>query len=104
MEVERNARTNCIACISRGTGFAPAERNMLLHLMWLREWLESGALEALDWSETRAISADVHTKSSILRECQILLAIEHSSNMSLAWSTFEVGETQCQKINRSAVV
>ena len=41
---------------------------MLLHLLWLRELLENGILSALHWLDTRAMSADGHTKGSIERD------------------------------------
>ena len=47
---------------------APAEKSMLLHLLWLRELLERGILDSLQWLDTRVMSADGHTKGSILRD------------------------------------
>ena len=46
----------------------PAEKSMLLHLLWLRELLERGVLSALNWLDTRVMTADGHTKGSIERD------------------------------------
>ena len=74
---EGGLKVNTVVCIDAMSIFsalaaervkAPAEKSMLLHLLWLRELLEKGILNALHWLDTRAMSADGHTKGSIERD------------------------------------
>ena len=46
----------------------PAEPSLLLHVCWLRQLIQDGRLEALFWSDTRAMVADGMTKGSVTRE------------------------------------
>ena len=46
---------------------APAEKSMLLHLLWIKEQLITGTLDSLIWMDTRIMLADGHTKGSIDR-------------------------------------
>jgi hypothetical protein len=45
----------------------PTEKNLAVHLFWLKELLTTGALTTLRWCDTRDMSADCHTKGSIDR-------------------------------------
>ena len=45
----------------------PTEKNMAVHLFWLRELLTTGAIKVLRWCDTRDMTADCHTKGSIDR-------------------------------------
>ena len=45
----------------------PTEKNMAVHLFWLRELLTTGAIKILRWCDTRDMTADCHTKGSIDR-------------------------------------
>ena len=46
----------------------PAEKTLLGQVMWIRELLQLGLIEALQWCDTRDMTADGHTKGSIDRE------------------------------------
>ena len=46
----------------------PTERTMLGHVSWIRELLQLGIVEAVQWCDTRDMSADGHTKGSVSRE------------------------------------
>ena len=56
----------------------PAEKNFIVHLLWLKNKLENGVIKQLIWTDTRAMTADGHTKGSIKRT-----AIHHLMNGSL---------------------
>ena len=45
----------------------PTEKNMAVHLFWLRELLTTGAIKILRWCDTRDMTADCQTKGSIGR-------------------------------------
>ena len=45
----------------------PTEKNMAVHLFWLRELLTTGAIKILRLCDTRDMTADCHTKGSIDR-------------------------------------
>ena len=45
----------------------PAEKNFIVHLMWLKDKLTTGVLDSLIWTDTRDMTADGHTKGSIKR-------------------------------------
>ena len=51
----------------------PQEKNLAIHLFWLRELLDNKVLSALEWCDTRDMSADCHTKGSIARD--VILAL-----------------------------
>merc|ERR1711933_355046 len=46
----------------------PAEKSFYFHLLWMRWKLETGAIRALVWRDTRDMTADGHTKGSISRK------------------------------------
>ena len=46
----------------------PTERTMLGHASWLRELLFTNIISAVQWCDTRDMTADGHTKGSIERE------------------------------------
>ena len=46
----------------------PAEKTLLGQVMWIRELLQLGLIESLQWCDTRDMTADGHTKGSIDRE------------------------------------
>ena len=50
-----------------------AECGVLCHLLWLRELLDFGVLEALAWCDTRDMQADGMTKGAVDRELLHLL-------------------------------
>ena len=52
---------------------APAEKTLLGHVCWIRELLQLGLLESIQWCDTRDMTADGHTKGSIDR--QLLLEV-----------------------------
>ena len=37
---------------------APAEKSMLTHLLWLKEFLRNNVVQKLTWYDTRDITAD----------------------------------------------
>ena len=43
----------------------PAENNFIVHLMWLKDKVMTGVIDALIWTDTRDMTADGHTKGSI---------------------------------------
>ena len=45
----------------------PTEKTLLGHIAWLREWLQNGIIESLQWCDTRDMTADGHTKGSVDR-------------------------------------
>ena len=45
----------------------PAEKNFIVHLLWLKNKLENGVIKKLIWTDTRDMTADGHTKGSIRR-------------------------------------
>ena len=51
----------------------PTEKNLAVHLFWLRELLDNGILDILRWADTRDMSADGHTKGSIPRDAILSL-------------------------------
>ena len=46
----------------------PSEKNLAIHLFWLRELLDRKVLSHLEWCDTRDMSSDCHTKGSIARD------------------------------------
>ena len=44
-----------------------AEKNFIVHLMWLKDKITSGVVRRLIWTDTRDMTADGHTKGSIKR-------------------------------------
>ena len=46
----------------------PAEKSFMLNLLWLKQQLELAAVHALQWGDTRDMTADGHTKGSISRQ------------------------------------
>ena len=46
----------------------PAEKNFLVHLLWLQDKLLRGVIHALIWTDTRDMTADGHTKGKIKRK------------------------------------
>ena len=51
----------------------PAEKTLLGHVSWIRELLQNGLIEAMQWCDTRDMTADGHTKGCIDR--QVLLEV-----------------------------
>ena len=50
-----------------------AEKNLAVHIFWLRELLNNGVLTRLRWADTRDITADVHTKGAVERHAILRL-------------------------------
>lgn len=46
---------------------APAEKTLLGHVSWIREILQIGLINAVQWCDTRDMTADGHTKGCIDR-------------------------------------
>ena len=46
---------------------APAERSLLIHLQWLREFLDRKTFSCIAWCDTRDMVADALTKGSVDR-------------------------------------
>ena len=46
----------------------PTEKNLAVHMFWLKEHVECQAINVLRWSDTRDMTADGHTKGSIDRD------------------------------------
>ena len=63
------------AAIAAHTVKIPSEKNLAIHLFWLRELLDRKVIDALEWCDTRDMSADCHTKGSIDRD--VILALMH---------------------------
>ena len=51
----------------------PSEKNLAIHLFWLRELLDRKVLNHLEWCDTRDMTSDCHTKGSIARD--VILAL-----------------------------
>jgi len=47
---------------------APTEKTLLGHVVWLRELLQIGVIESVQWCDTRDMTADGHTKGTIDRK------------------------------------
>jgi len=47
---------------------APTEKTLLGHVWWLRELLQIGVIDSVQWCDTRDMTADGHTKGSIDRK------------------------------------
>jgi hypothetical protein len=45
----------------------PAEKTLLGHVCWIRELLQLGLIESVQWCDTRDMTADGHTKGTIER-------------------------------------
>ena len=68
---------------------APAEKSLLSHVQFIREMLDSGVLKALEWWDTRDMTADGLTKGAVDRIClmnlmQGMLTIAHENK---TWSS-----------------
>jgi len=46
----------------------PTECTLLGHISWIRQMMERGIVQAIQWCDTRDMSADGHTKGCIDRE------------------------------------
>jgi hypothetical protein len=46
----------------------PTEKTLLGHVSWIRELLQLGIIESVQWCDTRDMTADGHTKGSIDRQ------------------------------------
>ena len=46
----------------------PAEKTLLGHVMYLREKLEKGVIQKIQWCDTRDMTADGHTKGCVDRK------------------------------------
>ena len=55
----------------------PAEKTLLGHVKWIRELLQLGIITAIQWCDTRDMTADGHTKGSVER--QLLLQLMQGS-------------------------
>ena len=53
----------------------PSEKNLAIHLFWLRELLDRKVLNQLEWCDTRDMSADGHTKGTIDRDVILKLML-----------------------------
>jgi hypothetical protein len=53
----------------------PTERTLLGHVSWVREMLKLKLIEAIQWCDTRDMTADGHTKGSIERNLLLDLMI-----------------------------
>ena len=62
------------AAIAAASVKVPAEKNLAVHLFWLRELLGRAVLTRLRWTDTRDMTADGHTKGSIDRSVLRALA------------------------------
>ena len=51
----------------------PTEKNLAVHLFWLKELLVTGALSMLRWCDTRDMTADCHTKGCVDRAAILAL-------------------------------
>ena len=51
----------------------PTEKNLAVHLFWLKELLDTRALTTLRWVDTRDMHADGHTKGSVPRDAILQL-------------------------------
>ena len=56
------------AAVAASTMRIPSEKNLAVHMFWLRELLDRRQLHVLRWCDTRDMSADAHTKGSIPRD------------------------------------
>ena len=53
----------------------PTEKNLAVHMFWVKELLETKAITTLRWCDTRDMSGDCHTKGSIDRACMLKLML-----------------------------
>ena len=51
----------------------PTEKNLAVHMFWLKQLLTIKAIKVLRWCDTRDMNADCHTKGSIDRACILRL-------------------------------
>ena len=61
------------AAVSASSVRVPTEKNLALHLFWLRELLDKQLLSKLRWTDTRDMTADAHTKGCIPRDALLAL-------------------------------
>ena len=57
----------------------PTERTLLGHVSWIRELLQLGILEAIQWCDTRDMTADGHTKGQIDRKLLLEVMSGHQT-------------------------
>ena len=55
----------------------PTEKTLLGHVSWVRELLSLGLIKAVQWCDTRDMTADGHTKGSIDRQLLLQLMTGH---------------------------
>ena len=65
------------AAIAAHTVRIPSEKNLAVHLFWLRDLLNRNVLTSLEWCDTRDMNADGHTKGSIDRDAILQLMRGH---------------------------
>ena len=53
----------------------PTEKNLAVHMFWLKQLLTIKAIRILRWCDTRDMNADCHTKGSIDRACILRLML-----------------------------
>ena len=60
----------------------PTEKTMLGHVSWIRELLQLGIIECVQWCDTRDMTADGHTKGSIPRDLllEVMSGKQHYSH------------------------
>ena len=46
----------------------PTEKTLLGHVSWIREMMQNGIVDEIQWCDTRDMTADGHTKGSIDRK------------------------------------
>ena len=51
----------------------PTEKNLAVHMFWLKEQLVKKAIRILRWCDTRDMTADCHTKGSVKRDQMLRL-------------------------------
>ena len=53
----------------------PAEKNLAVHLFWLKQLLNRGIISQLQWVDTRDMNAEGHTNGSIDRTALLQLML-----------------------------
>ena len=54
---------------------APTEKTLMGHVSWIREMMQLGIVDEVQWCDTRDMTSDGHTKGSIDRK--LLLDVMH---------------------------
>ena len=73
----------------------PTEKPLLGHVCWIREQLQHRMIQAIQWCDTRDMTADGHTKGTIDRELllQLMRGIQIYKHEVKSYEPFRAGKT-----------